>query len=165
MPKQPDTSTSQFTFFDCPTCKGFGYQVNGTKQHIECRTCHRHPSMYAVFGLEVLYWKQPLTADGMKERQYIRYGAIAVNTLCMILGVSGLIIITVLGVQSVMAGGAIIDLFTTPNQLIALFWLSLFIDMFVYFRMDRERASKKTFDYSKKALKKKNNNQFRRFAR
>ena len=146
---------SQLNFVDCPVCKGFGYEVTGTRKHIRCSNCHDEPSMFAVLDGEILYFGTPMSHHGIRRRKGRDFFHRGFNFFLILVGLAGFGILVYAGYLFVTAGGDITVFFFEQNQWIALFWMSVFSDFFLYYRMDLEQSSKKSFDYSEEAEKKK----------
>lgn len=142
---------SQLLFVNCDTCKGFGYEVTPSRKHVRCRVCHDDPSMYAVLGEEVLNWGLPITAAGIRQRRMRDLLHNALNGILMLFGAAAFMGAVWTIIQ---AGGEVTAIFEERTWLTLAFWASVIVDFFLFYRLDRERASKKKFDYSTEAMEK-----------
>lgn len=145
----PELQQTQLQFIDCSVCRGFGYEVTPSRKHIRCRNCHDNPSMYAVLGEQVLEWGLPITNSGIRQRHTREFLHTALNGILMLFGAAAFLgaVWTIIQAQ-----GNIFVIFEEQHLLLLAFWFSVITDFFLFYRLDRERASKKTFKYTEQVL-------------
>lgn len=153
--KAPKTNVQ---YIACERCKGFGYELSPNKEHIPCPRCHDLPSMYAVFEQQPLFWGVPISDAGIAHRAAQRVIKNAFNVLLMAAGVLGVFALGYSAYQyfypDLPTFIDIILFFTTADPFLAFFWISVALDLLLYYRLDRESHSKKQFDYSLEAQEK-----------
>ncbi len=142
---------SRLDFVDCPSCKGFGYEVTGTRKHVRCKHCHDHPSMYAVLDDELLHFGLQISVSGLRERKAHDFFNKVFNFVLLLAFVGGLAALAFSGFRAFQAEEVPFSVLLSPHKLVALFWGGLIIAIFLYYRLDLEKASKKDFDYSEEA--------------
>ncbi|MFH1426401.1 MAG: ATP-dependent Clp protease ATP-binding subunit [Candidatus Kerfeldbacteria bacterium] len=148
----PDPQKTRLQFFDCDICKGFGYEVTGTKKHIKCKACSDNPSMFAMLDGEVSYWGTAATLDGIRQRTARTIFHYSFNIALMAAMVGGLAALLWGAYQFVIVdGGSLMDFFLTQQLYLAAAWAAVMLGLFLYYRLDQERESKRLFDYSEKA--------------
>ncbi|MBI2410291.1 MAG: ATP-dependent Clp protease ATP-binding subunit [Candidatus Kerfeldbacteria bacterium] len=129
---------TELEFFDCQQCKGFGYVMNPAKEHVPCTVCHNHPSMYAMLDQQVLYWGTQISEAAVRQRkiqQIVRHVFRGVLLLC---GIGGMVTLVFAAYQFYNSNGTLLNFFTTPNRLLALFWCSIWTDLILYYHFERE---------------------------
>lgn len=147
--QQNGQATTRLEFFDCPRCKGFGYEMTAAKRHVKCKHCNDSPSMYVLQENTPLYWKPAITQVGISQRRMRTFLHTVLNVVLMLAGIGGVFALVWAGYQEFTHTGLIFDLFLyiQPNFFMALFWGSLIVDLFLYYRLDQEKKSKKEIRY------------------
>jgi ATP-dependent Clp protease ATP-binding subunit ClpC len=142
-------------FFDCPRCKGFGYEMTAAKKHVRCRHCGDDPSMYVSLDKHILYWKPAITHSGIQQRRVRSFLHTILNGVLMLIGIAGVLSLVWAGYQEYQQGALLFDvlLYVEPNFFMAIFWSTLAVDLFLYYRLDQEKKSKKEIDYTVKESK------------
>ncbi len=143
-----ELAQSKMRFIDCESCRGFGYEVTAAKKHIHCHACKDNPSMYAVFGKELLYWGLRISAEGIHQRWARKQFHLLFNILLLLIGAAGAAALAFAGFKYLTEEGGVTYFFTEQQHLLGYFWISLAVDLFLWYRLDRERASKRDIDYS-----------------
>lgn len=138
---------SRLQYVDCEQCKGFGYGVTSSKRHIRCDHCHGNPSTYAVLDGAVLYWGARITVQGIAERRSRRVLNDGFNFLLLLVGGAGLAVLGIVAYQNFNTGLSIADILLTQRSLMALFWATVATDLFLVYRLDHIKESKKTLDH------------------
>jgi len=134
---------SELQFFDCDRCKGFGYEVGSGREHVRCTKCKDDPSMYVVKKDKLLFWGLRISRGGISQRKSRRLFHVSLNVVLLLIGIGGIGAIGYAGYQY-LATADIFNLFDSPRKLMAAFWGSILTDLFLYYRLDQERASKKS---------------------
>lgn len=154
MPKPlSEQFTTELQFFPCERCKGFGYEIGTAKEHIRCTACKDNPSIYAVRQDRILHWGLRVSREGIAQRRARRFFNLSLNILLLVFGVAGVGALVVAGYQYI-ATADLFDLFDKPRIMMAVFWASILTDSFLFYRLDQERASKRSLNQTKKEAQK-----------
>src|SRR3990167_5711905 len=126
-------------FLICPACKN-SLKIKGLK----CQNCSGH-EIIAYYKGRFFYWRYGLTRPIIKLRHLKSSFRLAVNLSSFIIGLIGLASLgywihqTSLYTEEL----SVFAFWRAQNDLIMIFWFSLFADMFVIYRLSEEEALKK----------------------
>ena len=142
---------SRIEYIVCPACNGFGYEMTPARKHIRCHHCNDNPSLYALLDGELLHWKLSITEDHIKQRKVRDFSHKLLNMLLLLFGIVG---VAAFGWTFYVANADVLFTFDDPHPLMMLFWGSIIIDAFLYYRLDKEKESHRSFNYSEEAAAK-----------
>jgi len=140
---------SRLEFFACPTCKGFGYVLTPAKKHIECDLCHAHPSEYVLNGNQLLWWGRSVAKNGIMQRSLRQWFHLGFNALLLLCGAGGAAAVAYTVFTQIARQQPVVELFLTPNPLMAVFWFSVVLDLLLYYRLESETFSHRVLTDSK----------------
>lgn len=144
---------TKMEFFPCPKCGGFGFSISPEGRHVPCPRCRGEDSLYGYMDRQVFYLGKritPRTAKREKARQTFKS---FFNILLIIMGVAGLLLFGWQVFELLNAGRSPFSVFGTASWKTALFWLSLLVDMYIYYRIMHEQETKKYIARRKKGEK------------
>ncbi|MFH0779766.1 MAG: AAA family ATPase [Parcubacteria group bacterium] len=130
-------------FLVCPECQGVGY--------IEDKPC-RHCRAFGValhFRDKILYWgKYYDSAHNIFEKAAKRF-KIFFNLALGVVGLSGIILLAYVGYLDNFKNFFSIQYWTTPSADKLYFWITLLVDLYLYYRLEQENSAKYSVMYKK----------------
>lgn len=150
---------AKLQFVPCPTCGGFGYELTGLGHHRNCTVCVNRASVYAQLEDKVLTWRRPFNRLSIIQNRAQQYVEKLITVLLALIGVFGFLVLfyaIALVYKDTGDWGSLLNV--GGNNLMLLFWCTLIIDLFAYYRMEqriRERRVIKGRSFGKKVRLKK----------
>ena len=123
-------------FLVCQECDGAGY-----KEGLLCNTCR---GIGVVYFLEdkVLYWGQFYDPVNNAYEKGIRKVRLIINVILALFGISGFIVMAYIGYLDNFSSFFTLKYWLTPSFEKMYFWLTLLVDLYLYYRLDQESSSK-----------------------
>ncbi len=132
----------------CSTCGGDGYFVDQTNHDTTCLTCDG-VGFVLPYGNRGLYWKKQLGRRVVTGELTARRLRIFIDTILILFGTLGFALGFWELYRILLDGGTPLDFWDLNNLSTRIFWLSLFIDCYVYYRIDRDRRPRKVLQAQK----------------
>ncbi len=121
-------------FLACPRCEGKGWSSDYL-----CPDCHGDGSGISL-GDNLLIWRYELNNSAIARRQLDRTFETIFNSCLFLLGVAGFLGFAWYFYQqfngNAFSWQLIADIFLAKNSWLAFFWLSLFIDLYLFYRFN-----------------------------
>ncbi|MFA5359366.1 MAG: AAA family ATPase [Patescibacteria group bacterium] len=137
----PEESSKKLNiqFITCPACSGTGKTAAGSV----CRNCSG-AGVIAIYEGRFFYWNLLFSIPAIKLRHLKKGLNLVLNFAALIIGLTGLAALTywVVVVSQNTQALAAFSFWRSKSPLILIFWLSLFADMFVIYRLSEEEAAK-----------------------
>ncbi|MBT5338702.1 ATP-dependent Clp protease ATP-binding subunit [Candidatus Falkowbacteria bacterium] len=123
-------------FLVCQECDGAGY-TDG----LLCNTCR---GLGVVYFLEdkVLYWGQFYDPVNNAYEKGIRKVRLIINAVLALFGISGFIVMAYIGYLDNFSSFFTLKYWSTPSFEKMYFWLTLLVDLYLYYRLDQESSAK-----------------------
>ncbi|MFH1536348.1 MAG: hypothetical protein ABID45_00005, partial [Patescibacteria group bacterium] len=129
--------------FTCPTCNGFGFSVSGAGHHVICDNCKGLDSAYGYFDKQVVYFGKKITLGTIKEEKIKKVIRGIYNGILFALGIGGILLLLWQIYENVEANLNFILVFGMVSWKMILFWLSIIIDCYIYYRIAYDLESRK----------------------
>jgi len=129
MPKQTGKS---FLYLECPLCQGRG--LDGDK---DCKRCQGR-GVYAWLEGDFLYWDKKIDVLHIFEEEIERLVKSLINGFLIFFGLIGVVLFIIAMYEIVQAGKYFWQVFGQHSKLMAVFAVSLLIDLYAYYRLQRE---------------------------
>ncbi len=142
MPSTGNSDPNSIQRLTCPRCLGDGYFVDQREQALACENC-RGAGVIETFGARALIWGLRLDRSEVSRRRLRRTLNLVINSLLMAFGLVGIGLGFYELYQIINRGGALAEFWATTNPSLLVFWLSLFTDSYVYYRLDREHKPRR----------------------
>lgn len=126
----------KLNFIVCPHCNGTG--THETKPCLECQGA----GVAMLLEGKVLYWGKSLSPGDIGFEKLVRKVRAIFNLALAIFGLSGLIVMGCVGYQENFTNFSSWQYWLTPSYEKFYFWLTLLLDLYLYFRLEQESASK-----------------------
>ena len=153
MEEKQEKKIEGMQFYPCTKCRGFGFSINQEGKHIPCPLCLGLDSLYGYFDKQVFYFGEKITLKTEKENKAKKTFKNFITIFLIVLGVLGVGLLIWQIVELVGQNKSAFSVFGMTSWKMALFWLSLIIDMFIYFRVEYSIDSKKYITKRKKGTK------------
>ncbi|MBU0731395.1 ATP-dependent Clp protease ATP-binding subunit [Patescibacteria group bacterium] len=140
-------------FYPCTKCSGFGFSINQQGKHVPCAQCQGEDSLYGYMDKQVIYLAKKISPKTAKQEKARKTFKSFYNIFLVILGVAGILLLGWQVMEVLSAGRSPFSVFGMVSWKMALFWLSLLIDMYIYFRIQYEVESRKFITQRKKGDK------------
>lgn len=132
-------------FIVCPRCHGLGAE-NG----LACAEC-RGAGVAMIFEDKILYWGKSYDPAALAYDQITSKVKIIYNLILSIIGLSGLAVMAYIGYLDNFTSFFSFNYWLTPTYDKAYFWLTLLVDLYLYYRLEQEMSPK--FNVMRKKFK------------
>ena len=131
-----EQSNQKLNFVVCPKCSGHG--------RIEGKSCPDCQGAAVALFLEdkVLYWGKSLDPVDIGFDKVVRNIKVFFNLFLAIVGLSGLILMGYFGYQDNFTSLFSLEYWVTATPEKLYFWVTLVIDLYLYYRLEQEGSSK-----------------------
>ncbi|MFA6027769.1 MAG: ATP-dependent Clp protease ATP-binding subunit [Patescibacteria group bacterium] len=131
-----------FQFSVCPQCNGYGHVLTPARKHILCPLCQNKDSIFGYVDNQALYWNKKVNKALIAEEKTLDLIKRIINFVLVFLGVLGIISLGYYIFRNFNNPDDIISLIFKKDKFLLFFWLSILVDMFVYYRNVTEAAKK-----------------------
>ncbi|NQT49175.1 AAA family ATPase [Candidatus Kuenenbacteria bacterium] len=126
----------KYNFLVCSKCKGTGHL-----EMVPCNVCNGM-GVVLIFEDKVLYWGKYYDGVNIAYDKITSKIKIIVNSALAIIGLSGILLMAYLGYKDNFASFGTLEYWITPSIEKFYFWLTLLIDLCLYYRLDQEGSPK-----------------------
>lgn len=131
-----EPNKQQVRFIVCPTCEGTGF-VGGKK----CTNC-RGVGVAMSLQNKFLYWGTSYDPASVAFENISRKFKITFNLLLALIGLSGIFVLGYFGYREDFSNLISFDYWLIPTWEKFYFWLTLLVDLYLYYRLEQESAAK-----------------------
>lgn len=135
------------TLLSCPTCQGYGVVAGGAP----CPTCDR-ASIAAFWNGQWLVWRRRLSSAAIAEQHVEWISRAIVNGTLLLTGMVGLLVGFWQLVQLIEAQQPVQRFLSDRSIPLGFFWLSVLCDLYIFYRLDRERRGAQRISRSTRAV-------------
>ncbi|MDZ7798591.1 MAG: ATP-dependent Clp protease ATP-binding subunit [Patescibacteria group bacterium] len=129
----------EMQFIKCPKCQGQSYYIDKKGKAVPCAACDSL-GVAAYFKGRYLIWQKRITHLRILEEKTEKMVRAGINGLLIAFGILGLFLGFWQLYQHASAGYGLTHLFEIRNTSLLIFWISLLVDMYIYYRLERERT-------------------------
>ena len=127
----------------CPRCLGDGYFLDQSERPFACEYCGGL-GLIELFVSRALVWRRRLDRSEVGRRSLRRRLNVIINSVLLVFGAVGFGFGFYNLYQMFTSGAALTEFWDAKNGGQLVFWLSLFTDLYLYFRLDRAHQPKQT---------------------
>lgn len=131
-----------FMFVTCPKCNGYGVVLNLNKSLSDCPHCQKKESIYGLVDQQVLYWHKIINKQVIRQEKIQKAIKKIINIFCIIVSICGILALAYVIFLNVNINPDLFSILFAKNHYILFFWLSIFFDMFIYYRLILESDKK-----------------------
>ena len=129
----------KITYIECPDCKGESF-LEGKEGLIPCRRCGTLGHA-GFFKDRYLVWQKKISLLRILEEKSERLVRSSINGILIVFGIFSLFLGFWQFYQHASAGNSLGSFFEIRNTSLLIFWISLLVDLYIYYRLERERTS------------------------
>jgi len=139
-------------FISCSECNERGYFVDQNKNVVECPKC-KGDGVYAYADGVLLSWKKKINSLLILEEKTERTIRAILNGIFLFFGLFGLLLGFWNLYQILNQGGHLLDFLNLRNGEMMIFWFSVISDLYIFYRLDREKNLRPQITRKKEEIK------------
>ena len=136
----PEEKKIKLHFIACPDCQGRSYIIDEEKKFKTCPNCQAL-GVAAFFQGRYLVWQKKISLLRILEEKTEKMIRSTINGILILGGLVGLFLGFWQIYQHLSQDYRVYDLLLLRNPSFLIFWFSLLIDLYIYYRLERERTS------------------------
>jgi len=140
MSLQEEKKAGGVYFIECPECHGKGFLISKEGKAYPCSYCDSL-GVAGYFKGRYLVWRKKISHLRILEEKTERVVRAAINGLLIFFGIIGLLLGFWQVYQHASAGYSFKELLEIRNSSFLIFWLSILVDLYIYYRLEKERTS------------------------
>ncbi|MFH1367351.1 MAG: ATP-dependent Clp protease ATP-binding subunit [Patescibacteria group bacterium] len=136
----PENKIKEMSFIYCPDCKGQSFFFDENKKFKPCPKC-QSLGLAAYFRGRYLVWRKKISVLRILEEKTEKTIRAVINGLLIMIGLLGLFLGFWQFYQHFSQGYRFYDFLLLRNTSLLFFWLSLLVDLYIFYRLEKERDS------------------------